>query len=283
MTLEDVKEYLRHAPDNFNSRDSEPVQQYLASLKQEAVARNDQDTAKMIWCYEQILKIQDKYISAFFQLKGGEFYEGWCSLERVEIESQFLARHFQDDQGEFHIRLISDLTSRYQSIFPYKMFMSPEILEVEKTCSICNQAISIRKPCGHRVGEIYNGEMASRHVTKSKLVGVAMVEKPVQKYSVPFTSDPEGGPRKDHYNYHLVKYLVLRLQSPFHGWEVSWTKRRHSHSRFADVGRNAPCPCESGKKYKKCCLLEDGVLRPHCEFTFHVKPPDELLTIEYSD
>lgn len=23
------------------------------------------------------------------------------------------------------------------------------------------------------------------------------------------------------------------------------------------VGRNDPCPCGSGKKYKKCCLLKD--------------------------
>jgi tetratricopeptide (TPR) repeat protein len=28
---------------------------------------------------------------------------------------------------------------------------------------------------------------------------------------------------------------------------------------MAKVGRNAPCPCGSGKKYKKCCLLsQDG-------------------------
>ncbi|MBI2461799.1 MAG: SEC-C domain-containing protein [Candidatus Rokubacteria bacterium] len=24
------------------------------------------------------------------------------------------------------------------------------------------------------------------------------------------------------------------------------------------VGRNDPCPCGSGKKYKKCCLLKGG-------------------------
>jgi uncharacterized protein YecA (UPF0149 family) len=24
------------------------------------------------------------------------------------------------------------------------------------------------------------------------------------------------------------------------------------------VGRNAPCPCGSGKKYKKCCLKKDS-------------------------
>jgi tetratricopeptide (TPR) repeat protein len=31
---------------------------------------------------------------------------------------------------------------------------------------------------------------------------------------------------------------------------------------MAKVGRNAPCPCGSGKKYKKCCLLrQDGKTR----------------------
>lgn len=23
---------------------------------------------------------------------------------------------------------------------------------------------------------------------------------------------------------------------------------------MADIGRNEPCPCGSGKKYKKCCM-----------------------------
>jgi tetratricopeptide (TPR) repeat protein len=27
---------------------------------------------------------------------------------------------------------------------------------------------------------------------------------------------------------------------------------------MAKVGRNAPCPCGSGRKYKKCCLLSQG-------------------------
>jgi preprotein translocase subunit SecA len=34
-----------------------------------------------------------------------------------------------------------------------------------------------------------------------------------------------------------------------------------SEVRAADgqkVGRNDPCPCGSGKKYKKCCLLKGG-------------------------
>lgn len=27
--------------------------------------------------------------------------------------------------------------------------------------------------------------------------------------------------------------------------------------RLGRVGRNDPCPCGSGKKFKKCCLLKD--------------------------
>lgn len=30
-----------------------------------------------------------------------------------------------------------------------------------------------------------------------------------------------------------------------------------SNGKFMDTGRNEPCPCGSGKKYKKCCLTKD--------------------------
>jgi uncharacterized protein len=33
-----------------------------------------------------------------------------------------------------------------------------------------------------------------------------------------------------------------------------WTPDTPAHNPFRDVGRNDPCPCGSGKKFKKCCL-----------------------------
>jgi hypothetical protein len=161
--------------------------------------------------------------------------------------------------------------------------MSPEILELEKICNICEKPISIRNPCGHRVGEIYNGELCIRIVTKVKLLAMAMVDSPIQKYSVPFLSDEKTGKSIDHYNYSLVKFLADRLQSPFHEWDVSWTKVRHPHSKFRSVGQDDPCPCESGKKYKECCLPEEGVLRPHCQFHLSVLPQPGLSDFEYCD
>ncbi len=31
---------------------------------------------------------------------------------------------------------------------------------------------------------------------------------------------------------------------------------------MAKIGRNSPCPCESGKKYKKCCALKRTPVEP---------------------
>jgi hypothetical protein len=283
MTLEEVKSCLRDAPNNFNSRNSEPIRQTLADLKEKAIKENNQFLAKTLWCFEEILDIQDNFITAYFQMKKEEFYGSWCSLERVELGLQFLGPHLQDTDDEFHTRFIEKHVFQFQSLFPYKLFMSPEMLEIKKECSICHKVISPRDPCGHRVGEIYDGKLCTREVTEGKVLAIAFVREPVQKYSVPFLFDATGGAKKDHYNYAAVRYLIRRLSSPFHAWEVIWTKRRHPHSRYTHVGRNDACPCDSGKKYKDCCLLKSGVLRPHLEFVFHVLPPKRLLTVEYSD
>jgi len=40
--------------------------------------------------------------------------------------------------------------------------------------------------------------------------------------------------------------------------ERSSTSRPLPPSAYKNVGRNDPCPCGSGKKYKKCCLGKTG-------------------------
>ena len=35
-------------------------------------------------------------------------------------------------------------------------------------------------------------------------------------------------------------------------------KRQHNQPRATKIGRNEPCPCGSGEKYKKCCLKLEG-------------------------
>jgi preprotein translocase subunit SecA len=41
---------------------------------------------------------------------------------------------------------------------------------------------------------------------------------------------------------------------------VEPTPKQRARLPFPRVGRNEPCPCGSGKKFKKCCLLRGSSL-----------------------
>jgi SEC-C motif len=60
--------------------------------------------------------------------------------------------------------------------------------------------------------------------------------------------------------------LSPELRSRFDAWFARWgeMKRRAREPRptFGKMGRNDPCHCGSGKKYKKCCLDADEAARP---------------------
>jgi uncharacterized protein YecA (UPF0149 family) len=45
------------------------------------------------------------------------------------------------------------------------------------------------------------------------------------------------------------EYRVLTAPPPLRSKQVVKSK---------NIGRNDPCPCGSGKKYKKCCLNKDA-------------------------
>jgi len=281
MTLEQIRDELRSLCDDSRPR-FEQLLSELTQLKNAAVIDSDEALANRIWCYEMVALVQREYLNAFEQLKKEQYYKGWCTLEQVELGLLRLSRHFPHDWPEFKLDFIDDKVRNYQSIFPYKIFTSPEIVYFEQKCSICDQVISIRHPCGHKVGELYYGQHCGRIVTKSEFVGLAFVDRPVQKYSVPFFHHPETGEAGDHYNYQVVRYLMIRLPGPFDDWNVTWTKTRHPFPKFGLIGRNDTCPCDSGKKFKNCCRRQGGVLRPHVKFTFLFPVPDELVGIEFT-
>jgi hypothetical protein len=280
MILEDIRSYLKAVARRPREPAVEAVQEALAQLKRDAVAAGDQAQAKSIWCLEQTLRVQEHYLRAFAQLKAGALYDAWCELEKTELALANLERHDTASWDEFRLDFIQEHTARWQSLFPYKMFYSPELLHKEKVCSICQKVVVPHAFCGHRAGEIYNGELCYRIITKLDVLGVSMVDNPVPKYSVLFLSDKETGKMRDQYNYALVEYPIKALREPFDAWHVERTTRRQPHSRYADVGRNDPCPCDSGKKYKKCCLPEAGVLRPHYQYTFTCEPREDVVLQE---
>ncbi len=264
------------------AREFDTLLKDIRAHKADAVAAGNETAGKNIWCLEQVAEIQQAYRKSFEQLRTEQFYSAWCSLEQVELALDRLRTHIGERWTAYRLDFIDEKTSALQSLYPYRLFMSSELIELEKKCNICGAVISIRNPCGHRVGEIYRGEFCHRIVTNCEIVGISVVETPVNKYAVPFLSDPETGTSRDHYNYKTVNYLAKRWPSPYHDWKAVWTKALHPKDRFGTLRRNEKCPCDSGKKYKACCLEKAGILRPHVVFEFRYQLPDEQRTIEFS-
>ncbi|MFP9119032.1 YecA family protein [Flavobacterium sp. RNTU_13] len=240
---------------------------YIELQKKAAVIVNDQDTAKECWIAQTIIRIHAQHRQAFNLIAQKEYYNAWCQLERIEIDLHNLKRHFNTATNNYHLFQIEKILRNLQILFPYKLFGSVELLKKKKLCSVCNQEISIRKPCGHHVGEIYNGEMCHRIVTDAEVLGMAVVEDPGNKFSVMFIKDQSTGEQKDHYNYYPLEYLFSIIEDPYTDWNLEVSELSVKKSDFS-CGRNDKCECGSGIKFKKCCLKTVGNTYPHYEFIF---------------
>lgn len=249
----------------------------IKKAKATAVRGGDEDSARHLWCLETILAIQRNYCLAFDGMKSGAFYQGWCFLAAVERHLVHLARHHA--LNDYQLEFIRTQTARFQSLYPYRVFLSPAYVVQERRCGICDALITPRKGCAHRKGDIYGGEMCG-HRLRIQITMMSLVDQPVGKERVAFLSDPDSGRLKD-YDYSVIEYVVAGLASPYHGWNFEWTKRLCSHRHFADVSGDAPCPCGSGRAYEACCLHQAGVTIPHCDVTFDVVPAREHLEVRY--
>lgn len=250
----------------------------LQQIKETYIKDNDQIHAKKLWCYQTTVEIHKSFTNAFRLLKEKEYYPAWCQLERIEITFKGLKRHYPFDKTEYFLWHIERCVRNLQIIYPYRFFGSSELVKKKKKCSICDREISLRNPCGHVVGEIYNGEMCYRIVTEADVLGMAIVENPGNKYSVLFLKDPKTGKQKDQYNYVAIDYLLEHIDSPYEFWDLEISQRYRSHDQYKDVGRSDRCPCDSGKKYKNCCLNTQGVKYPHYEFIL-MDPSDKEMFI----
>ena len=159
-----VKYILTDLGESPASEQATELADELIKMKAAFVQANNQEEAKRVWALEQGLKAREHYLLAFQQMKSEDYYDAWVNLERCEIILIFLERHFPITNTL--LDFIAEQVKRFQDIYPYKLFNSPEFIIHETQCSICGRTTSLRNPCGHRVGEIYNGEICARSVTK---------------------------------------------------------------------------------------------------------------------
>lgn len=252
-------------------------------LLDDAIATCDAEAANRAWFFYKIVQVRRAYISSIEHLRNGDFYEGWCELERVEIGLIVLRMNPFDNCKKFGVTELTELVANWQSLFPYRIFFSPEFAIRREECSICGHGVDPWSPCRHEPLRVYAGRECYRIMKELEVLGVSLVLDPVQKYSVArVMSEDANGKKIDQFNYSPVRFVIERLSTVFSNWNAVWTYELHPHSLFKDRQPDGPCPCESGRSYRHCCLDKDGVRRPHVQIQFADPPPAHLPNLEFS-
>jgi hypothetical protein len=251
------------------------------ALHAEAISSGVEELANRAWFLRKVVVVRTNYISAIQDFREERYYEGWCKLEQVEIDLDTLQKNPFYNCDMYDVEYLAEQVRQWQSLFPYKVFLSPEMIIRRRECSICGQSVDPWSSCRHEVFKVYNGKECYRIIKDCELLGVSLVLDPVQKYSVArvFTEDSDGK-KTDQFNYSPIKFVTDRISSAFSRWSVERTHRRQPHNLFM-VKEGDPCPCESGRLSRDCCLREDGVLRPHLQFDFDEPPPAHLSSYEF--
>ena len=252
---------LKHILDkdfDFDATIKEVDELRLAYRKQ-----GDEENANAAWAVRTTLQIHRDFRKAHSLLKEKQYYEAWCLMENIEIGVDNLLRNCPGTLNA--VKYISLMVKQLQSLYPYKVFMSTEIMIKERTCSICGQKRVIRHHCEHYAGYVYNGEMCKDIVKAAALEGISLVFDPEHKYAVAFLSDKNG--RKDQYNYMLLEEVMRFWKNPFMTWHYTSKHIYKSPDEFPGLTDETACPCGSGKKYGDCCKNDpEGV--KHVVYSF---------------
>lgn len=221
---------------------------------------NLEPEANVGWHLQSVALARYKMCLAYDAMKNKQYYEAWCNFEIIDtIIRNIVKNKILPDQ--FYMLALQESINGWQSLFPYRVFASPEIIIREEVCTICNQIVSGMNLCEHRPGYVYMGELCSRKITKADAISIALVANPVQKYSVVLA-------KPDLLDYTLVKNAVDCAATPFSLTRVVKGTKTHEHEHFTGWAPDETCPCHSGFRYAECCLLREGVTMPHFELQF---------------
>ena len=272
MTLLEIKESLSQ-----NSEDFDPsILDAIEVLRKDAIDRSDEKTANYMWCLRQVYRIKKNYTLAYKDLIAQKYENAWEAFNISDMELSFLEEQEEVDVSSFPRRygldFIKLMIPRYQKLFPYQFFFSRESIIKEEKCSICGKRISLRHGCGHKVGHLYMGEQCCRKVTDIQFLGLSIVTDPFDKYSVLQIQGQE-------YNYEMLELLMKNLHSPYDPWyleEIPVIKEE-----YKNLGRNIPCPCGSGKKYKNCCMGTKKIYTTHYKITLLNRSETDIVPLKF--
>ena len=219
----------------------------LAKWKEGAVkTQGDEFQAKTIWCLECLVDVHTDFASAHNSMRSGDVVDAFDKIERVLTATHHIRRHLDDASGKFGLGLIHNIARNWVTLLDPPYGISHGSIIKRAYCSICQTKVGVRWPCGHIRGEIYGGELCIKIVKEAELAEVSIVERPASLLLIN---------HKERMLNRADKFAELadKLSSPYTSWFLESVTDLKQHPAYQDVGRNAKCPCGSGRKFKRCC------------------------------
>ncbi|MCD9480489.1 hypothetical protein [Photobacterium phosphoreum] len=253
------------------------LQTYLDELKkrkEQAQVCNNEEVANAYWREIEAIELNITFIKCFGHLKAKQYRTAWNLLERCEINCKFLIENSTTEfQKKKRVSFIQEFIVKFQSLFPYCVFVSPGFKVGFYTCGICGHKVRPRSRCKHKKGKVYNGQLCLHEGHELEPIEISIVDKPVQKYSVMHDDST--------LDFSLLDYLMEVLNCAFEYWDYVKTKMSFPRERFATFTSDDLCPCKSGSYFKDCCESKSEIEIPHIDFIFTKEIPDDKEKIKF--
>lgn len=237
----------------------------LVKKSKEAYSLGDDDVLNELYVLERYIDLLSSYRSLWEKILAGEFSSSWQTLQNI-LDLLRTIKKFTRQQSKI-LNFLENQLQNLEKLYPYKIFLSVGFTVDRFDCSICGKDIDSMN-CIHLVGELYMGDMAygvAKNITKFD--HVSFVSYPEDKRCV-IRYDDNGE------DFKVVRYLSSLVLSgklkPFDFGELKFSKKKSKNSNYRKIGRNALCYCDSGKKFKKCCISNEFVENDHVDIL--IKP-----------
>jgi uncharacterized protein len=154
------------------------------------------------------------------------------------------------EQGEFALRMLmrhwNSIVHRFEAQEPCAPIMSDTEPMARAWADGFMRGVSLRMPVWDR--RLAKDEQLTTFVGHILMLAVD-----------PDVAAKEGVTTKERSV--MVQSLPLAVHGLYLYWRekpvTAYTSTAAAHSRWSKIGRNAPCPCGSAKKYKRCCGAAD--------------------------
>lgn len=247
--LNSLKKRLKSGNFNQPYNEFEQAQTLFESIQKIAIELNDERFANSLYVFKEYFKLFCNIGQYFFTLQNKEYRESWNRLQDCLGNAKHLGR-FIELPERLEVPDIIDLLISYEKLYPFNIFSSSEYVVSKSHCSICGKSM-LGLDCPHIKGNLYWGEVAIEVIDEiATLQAICIVKNPEDKRCILESQDDTI---TDEIKFKKIDKF-FELKAPLlQIFRIEENIEIRRDSSIQEVGRNAPCSCGSGKKFKKCC------------------------------